>query len=66
MNDTRSYAMMICQEFEELLDEHNIDIPDDDRQGLPSEARLYGATWGTLVDNVQMILDSMLITMKGE
>ena len=60
MPDTNTYAMMICEEFEELLDEHDISIPDEDRQGFHNEARLYGATWGTLVDNVREILDRLV------
>lgn len=54
------YAYAICEVFEELLEEHDITIPDDDRQGLKNEARIYGATWGDLYDRVSGLLERMV------
>ena len=53
---TRPYAASICDLFEELLDEHGIDIPDEDREGNEEEAHLYGATYYNLEDAVLEIL----------
>lgn len=50
----RPYAMEICELFEDLLDEHDITIPDeDDEQREPDNtARLYGMTYAKLEDEV--------------
>lgn len=42
--------------FEELLDKHNITIPDKDRTGDESEARLYGMGYADTEDYVTQIL----------
>ena len=52
----RKVALDICELFEELLDTHNIDIPDDDREGDDGEARIYGMTYAELEDDVRDIL----------
>lgn len=52
----RPYANAICEQFEELLDKHNIDIPDDDREGNEEEAHIYGMTYAELEDKVKEIL----------
>lgn len=52
----RKTALDICELFENLLDEHNIDIPDDDREGDESEARIYGMTYAELEEDVKEIL----------
>lgn len=38
-------AIGIIDKFEEVLDRHNIDIPDDHREGEEGEARIYGETY---------------------
>lgn len=52
----RQIANEICEQFEELLDKHNIDIPDDDREGNEEEAHIYGMTYAELEDKVKEIL----------
>lgn len=54
----RPYAFDICELFEDLLDKHNITIPDeDDDQREPDNcARLYGMTYANLEDEVVSIL----------
>lgn len=42
--------------FEELLDKHNITIPDKDRTGDESEVRLYGMGYADTEDYVTQIL----------
>ena len=36
----RQFSADICEVFEDLLDKHNITIPDKNREGDESEARL--------------------------
>lgn len=52
----RPIANEICDLFEELLDEHGIDIPDEDREGNEEEAHIYGMTYAELEDKVKEIL----------
>ena len=52
----RKVALDICELFEDLLETHNIDIPDEDREGDECEARIYGMTYAELEDNVRDIL----------
>lgn len=52
----RPIANEICELFEDLLDKHNIDIPDEDREGNEEEARIYGMTYAELEDKVKEIL----------
>ena len=52
----RQIANEICEQFEDLLDKHNIDIPDDDREGNEGEAHIYGMTYAELEDKVKEIL----------
>ena len=42
--------------FEELLDKYDITIPDEDRTGDESEARLYGTEYGDTEDYITQIL----------
>ena len=53
---TRPYAVAILDLFEDILDEHGIDIPDDSREGEEGEARIYGATYYDLEDAVVDLL----------
>ena len=56
MVKVRKVALDICELFEDLLDEHDIIIPDDDREDDEAEARIYGETYAELEDNVKEIL----------
>lgn len=56
----RSYAINICDKFEDILDEHGIDIPDDDREGAETEAHLYGTTYVNLEDSISELLLRLL------
>lgn len=49
-------AILIAELFENLLDEHNIYVPDEDRTGEEGEACLYGTTYYNLVDDIDEIL----------
>ena len=52
----RQFSASICDVFEELLDKHDITIPDEDRTGDESEARLYGIAYGDTEDYITQIL----------
>ena len=56
----REYSVDICELFEDLLDENDITIPDDEREGEPDEARLYGTTYADLEYDVLNILNELI------
>ena len=56
----RQYSASICDVFENLLDNHGIKIPDDDRTGDGSEACLYGTVYSEVENSVTEILDSLV------
>ena len=56
MVKVRKVALDICELFEDLLDTHDITIPDEDRDGDEAESRIYGMTYAELEDNVKEIL----------
>lgn len=60
----REYSVEIIELFEELLDKHDITIPDEDRTGDESEARLYGCTYYNLEDEVLHILSQLILRVK--
>lgn len=66
MIKTRLYANEICDKFEELLEKHNIDIPDEDRTGDEGEARLYGMTYAVLEEEVNDILVALVQKVLSE
>ena len=56
----REYSVDICELFEDLLEENDITIPDDEREGEPDEARLYGTTYADLEYDVLNILNELI------
>lgn len=54
----QEYAWAILECFEDLLDEKEIDIPSDDREGKDEEARLYGMEYFDLEDKIIGLLKS--------
>ena len=52
----RQFSASICDVFEELLDKYKITIPDENRTGDESEARLYGEEYSDTEDYVTQIL----------
>jgi CRISPR/Cas system CMR-associated protein Cmr3 (group 5 of RAMP superfamily) len=52
----RQIAIRILDEFGDLLDEKNVTIPLDDKEGMEEEARLYGSEYYTLEDAITAIL----------
>lgn len=63
----REVAIRILDEFEELLEEHDITIPSADREGRPEEACLYGEEYWRLEDNiVEILMERWNAKMDGE
>ena len=60
----REYSTEIVELFEALLEKHDITIPDEDRTGDESEARLYGLTYWDLEDEVVHILSKLILRVK--
>lgn len=60
----RKYSTEILEIFEELLEKHNMTIPDEDRTGDEGEARIYGMTYGNLEDDVLGVLCRLLVKVK--
>ena len=60
----REYSVAIVELFEDLLDKHDITIPDEDRTGDEGEARLYGMTYSNLEDEVLHILSQLVLRVK--
>ena len=56
----REYSVDICELFEDLLEENDITIPDNEREGRPEEARLYGTTYADLEYRVLNILNEFM------
>ena len=61
----RQYAASVCDLFEELLDKHDITIPDDDRTGADGECRLYGLTYFNLEAEVTEALRTLIEEVKA-
>ena len=51
---------MICDIFEEMLDQKGIVIPDEDRTGDECEACLYGMTYAFVHDEIYNLLTEYL------
>ena len=60
----REYSVEICELFENLLDQHNITIPDEDREGNEDEARLYGMTYAHLEEDVLFLLKELATKVR--
>ena len=56
----REYSVDICELFEDLLEENDITIPDEEREGEPDESRLYGTTYADLEYKVLNILNEFM------
>lgn len=60
----REYAAGICDVFENLLAEHDILIPDEEREGEEEEACLYGDAYYATEDRIVEILTELLEKVK--
>lgn len=65
----RQYAQSICELFEDILEKHDITIPDSDRnsQGEDEEAaRIYGETYFNLEDDITNMITEVVNRVKRE
>lgn len=56
MDRKREFAIAILELFEDLLEEKDITIPSDDRDGDEGEARLFGCEYADLEDDIVALL----------
>ena len=61
---TRNIAAEIIEEFENILDKHNICIPDKERTGDENKSCLFGNTYSDLIDNVEYHIKETLKKIK--
>ena len=52
----REFAIAIIETVEELLDEKNIKVPSDDREGDESESSIYGSEFYELEEKITDLL----------
>ena len=64
-NIRKEYSHAMLDLFENLLDEKEIDIPSDDREGDESEARLYGSEYYDMESKVNNLLEKFTIDILG-
>ena len=57
---TKETTVCILDMLEDMLEEKDITIPDDDRNGDEGEGRLYGTTYGNLFDQIDAFLVELL------
>ena len=57
MSKSRELAINILDMFEDILDEHGIKVPDEDRTGHEDEAALYGTTYADLEDKIVALIE---------
>lgn len=55
----RNETIAIIDIFEELLEKHNITIPDDGRAGDEGEARIFGDAYYELEEKIDNFLDDL-------
>ena len=61
----RPVSASICDLFEDLLEEYDITIPSDDREGADGEARLYGDVYYDLEARVTEVLAELCAEVKA-
>ena len=65
----RQYAQSICEMFEEILEKHDITVPDPNRdsQGEGEEAaRIYGETYFNLEDDITNMITDIINRVKRD
>lgn len=55
--DNKDLVIRICEEFEDFLYERSIMIPNEDRNGEPDEASIYGSDWDDILERVEKIIN---------
>ena len=65
-NINKELSTEIIDEFEELLNDKNISVPDKNREWTEDEARIFGETYNNLESRVTSVLDDYLIRKNEE
>ena len=60
MEESRKIANKIIDKFEDLLEEHEIKIPNEERDNNEDEASIYGKDYYNLEDEITEILDNYI------
>lgn len=65
---THDEAALIVELFEEVLDKYGIKVPspEDDEREPDNEAKLYGTTYGDLMDEVEDRIINLLQAHKSD
>lgn len=61
MDKNRQLAIEIIEKFENLLEKHNIQLPNEERQQDQSEACIYGRDYFDLEDEITELLENKLL-----
>lgn len=61
----RLFSAAICDLFEDLLEQHDITIPSNDREGEDGEARIYGDVYFDLEAKVTKVLAELCDEVKA-
>lgn len=61
----RNISTIICDMFENLLEEHNITIPNNEREGECDEARIFGSDYFNLEDDITDVLDALCKVVRN-
>lgn len=62
---THNLAADIIENFENVLDRHNIKIPDEFRECDETESCLYGQTYSNLLDETEICLINAINPIEG-
>lgn len=62
---THNIAANLVDLFEEVLDEHDITIPDEAREGNEDEARIYGKVYDDLLYKTEISLVATISCIDG-
>ena len=57
MNEEKNLVINVCEAFDDFLYERGIMIPNDDREGDPDEAAIYGSDWDDIMNRVKKLLE---------
>lgn len=63
---THNLAAAIVDDFENVLDENNITIPDNSRTGEKDEARIFGETYDKLLYTIEIRMIALLSAYADE
>ena len=63
--NAREWIADICDAVEDILSEYGIQIPDEDRENVDTDACLYGRSYDLVENSVQNILEQLTVEIKS-